>query len=106
MILKNFTLKHNHLARLIAYDTKLTQKKANEVTTAILGIIGYQIIQNKKLIIRGFGTFYIRKTRPHKHYNPHTKQRFMSKPKNKITFKPYTKLRKEIANTNFLSNEK
>jgi nucleoid DNA-binding protein len=75
------------LARAIAKEHNLTQKEAVRVIDAILETISETLTQGKKVELRGFGSFSVKRRPGRTARNPKTGERVYVSPKVSPTFK-------------------
>lgn len=102
---QRFFIYPNHLARLMAHDLNFTHKKCLEITISIIGIIGYKLIQNKRIYLTNFGELKVvkPKMKTANHIITQTVRTFQ--PRNKIIFKAAPKLKKELKEIDFFATQ-
>jgi nucleoid DNA-binding protein len=89
-------LRKTQLARLIAADTGLSQKKAAEILNILIDILKHALVSGSNVQIRGFGKFYLKYQKERIIRHPSTGESLKIGKKNIVKFRSYKALHKEI----------
>lgn len=76
------------IVRKISDDTGLPQQTTKEIVQKTFDTIIEAIVENKRLELRNFGVFEVRKRAPRKARNPQTNEDVMVEEKFVVTFRP------------------
>ena len=94
-------LRKTELARLIANDTGLNQKKSNEVLKVLMDTLIESLRNSETVQIRGFGKLYLRNQKERKIRHPITGKSIIVGPKKIAKFKSFKALQNTINYYNF-----
>jgi DNA-binding protein HU-beta len=89
-------LRKTELARLIANDTGLTQKKSNEVLKVLMDTLTESLRRGDSVRIRGFGKLFLRNQKELKIRHPITGKSIIVGPKKIANFKSFKALQGTI----------
>ncbi len=76
------------LAKQLSKRTLLNIKESDQVIEELFDLISEKIVEEKEIIITGFGKFYAYQHSPRPVRNPKTKEEMMLKPYYSLKFKP------------------
>lgn len=89
-------MKKADLINRIAEEAELSRKQASDAIDAFIANIKDSLRGEKKVAIKGFGTFFTAKRKERKWVNPKTRELHTIKEKKTVKFKPGKKLVDEI----------
>jgi nucleoid DNA-binding protein len=89
-------LTKTQLARLIAADTGLSQKKSAKILNVLIDIIKHALARGDSVQIRGFGKFYLKYQKKRTIKHPSTGDNLIIGQKNIAKFRSFKVLHKEI----------
>jgi nucleoid DNA-binding protein len=84
------------LVRLIAKDTKLSQKKSSEIVKVLISNLIETLAMGDSVSIRRFGKFYLKYRKERIITHPLTHKRILVGPKKTVKFKCFKSLHDEI----------
>lgn len=83
----------------LAKNTETSAKDASQLTAALLDIITESLASDKNVAIPGFGTWESEKTMEYVDTDKETGNKTLFPPRINVTFKPGSRLKKNIANS-------
>lgn len=83
----------NELIRQISEKKTISIKEATKYVNAVMGAIGDALSENKSVEIPCFGKFSVRVVPEHEAVNPNTQEKIIVPQKDKIVFKPYSRIK-------------
>jgi integration host factor subunit beta len=89
-------IKSEFIANLAAKMTHLTEKQVASGINRILGLMSEALVENKRIEIRGFGSFSLHYRAPRNAHNPKTGAKVITEAKYNPHFKPGKELRERV----------
>lgn len=89
-------IKSELIASLAAKMTHLPEKQVADCTNRILALMREALIENKRIEIRGFGSFSLHYRPPRNAHNPKTGEKVVTEAKRSPHFKPGKELRERV----------
>ncbi|KTD24211.1 MULTISPECIES: integration host factor subunit beta [Legionella] len=89
-------IKSELIATLAAKMTHLPEKQVADCINRILELMSEALIQNKRIEIRGFGSFSLHYRPPRNAHNPKTGEKVVTEAKHSPHFKPGKELRERV----------
>lgn len=89
-------IKSELIANLCAKLTHLPEKQVTESINHLLELMTNALIDNKRIEIRGFGSFSLHYRPPRKAHNPKTGEKVVTQAKYSPHFKPGKELRERV----------
>lgn len=92
-------IKSELIAHIAAEMTDLSEKQVNDSVNHILTVMSDAITHNKRIEIRGFGSFSLHFRAPRSAHNPKTGEKVITEAKYSAHFKPGKEMRDRVANS-------
>ena len=90
-------MRHSLIKNLKKKNPSLNNKEIEDIIDSFCETIEKGLIQGRKIELRGFGTFFIKKIKEkYNARNPNTKELIYVPAKNKVRFRPSRKLKSFI----------
>lgn len=84
------------IVKQISDQLQLTQLKTKEIVQKTFDAIVETLIQERRIELRNFGVFEVKRRKARKARNPRTGERVDVEPKNVVTFKPGKEMEERI----------
>jgi integration host factor subunit beta len=89
-------IKSELIAMIALQMTHLPENKISEAVNLILETMTHSLVSERRVEIRGFGSFSVHLRNPRHAHNPRTGEKIMTKPKLMPHFKPGKGLRERV----------
>src|SRR6185369_9888566 len=86
------------IVKQISEELGLTQLKTKEIVQKTFDAIIDTLIQEKRIELRNFGVFEVKRRKARKARNPRTGEKVDVEPKNVVTFKPGKEMEERVRN--------
>jgi nucleoid DNA-binding protein len=86
------------IVKQISDDLGLTQLKTKEIVQKTFDAIIDTLLREKRIELRNFGVFEVKRRKARKARNPRTGERVDVEPKNVVTFKPGKEMEERVRN--------
>jgi nucleoid DNA-binding protein len=86
------------IVKQISDDLGLTQLKTKEIVQKTFDAIIETLLREKRIELRNFGVFEVKRRKARKARNPRTGERVDVEPKNVVTFKPGKEMEERVRN--------
>jgi nucleoid DNA-binding protein len=86
------------IVKQISEDIGLTQLKTKEIVQKTFNAIVETLIRERRIELRNFGVFEVKRRKARKARNPRTGERVEVEPKNVVTFKPGKEMEEKVRN--------
>jgi nucleoid DNA-binding protein len=86
------------IVKQISDDLGLTQLKTKEIVQKTFDAIVETLLREKRIELRNFGVFEVKRRKARKARNPRTGERVDVEPKNVVTFKPGKEMEDRVRN--------
>ena len=83
----------NDLIRRISERKTISIKEATKCVNTVLGAIGDALAEKENVVIPDFGKFSVRTIPEHEGFNPSTHEKMTIPEKERVTFKPYSRIK-------------
>src|SRR5919108_4306798 len=84
------------IVKQISEELGLTQLKTKEIVQKTFDAIVDTLLQEKRIELRNFGVFEVKRRKPRKARNPRTGERVDVEAKNVVTFKPGKEMEERV----------
>jgi nucleoid DNA-binding protein len=84
------------IVKQISEDIGLTQLKTKEIVQKTFDAIVDTLIRERRIELRNFGVFEVKRRKARKARNPRTGERVEVEPKNVVTFKPGKEMEERV----------
>jgi nucleoid DNA-binding protein len=86
------------IVKQISEELGLTQLKTKEIVQRTFDAIIETLLQEKRIELRNFGVFEVKRRKARKARNPRTGEKVDVEPKNVVTFKPGKEMEERVRN--------
>jgi nucleoid DNA-binding protein len=86
------------IVKQISEELELTQLKTKEIVQKTFEAIVDTLLREKRIELRNFGVFEVKRRKARKARNPRTGERVDVEPKNVVTFKPGKEMEEKVRN--------
>lgn len=86
----------SELIKELAEQLKISQKQARQLLVLYFDMIGKNLAEGKRVVLRGFGSFEVKRINPRKMRLPASKQPVMIPARKLAQFRPSQLLKEEI----------
>ena len=86
------------IVKTISEELGLTQLKTKEIVQRTFDAIIETLLQEKRIELRNFGVFEVKRRKARKARNPRTGEKVDVEPKNVVTFKPGKEMEERVRN--------
>jgi len=94
----NDSVTKKEIVKQISDKLGLTQLKTKEIVQKTFDAIVETLISEKRIELRNFGVFEVKRRKARKARNPRTGERVDVEPKNVVTFKPGKEMEEKVRN--------
>lgn len=96
MFVRENSVTKKEIVKQIADKLELTQLKTKEIVQKTFDAIVETLISEKRIELRNFGVFEVKRRKARKARNPRTGERVDVEPKNVVTFKPGKEMEERV----------
>ena len=89
----------NDLTTRLSAAHNIPMRQARLIVDAFFGGIAQSVLNDDKVILRGFGSFSVKETQPHQSRNPQTGENIWVDARKSLVFKAGSELREKLNTT-------